>query len=126
MAARELGWVSLGDALSLVTLYAETDDRKFERAAVRWSTGSLKNAWPRCRRRGGPASGSNSSPGRTPTSRAAHSTAWYTGREEAYPRLLDDVHESEPVRCAECGRQVSEAEAEREGWGFWSGGLARR
>ena len=50
MAARELGWVSLGEALSLVTLYAETDDRKFERAAVRWSTGSLKNAWPRCRR----------------------------------------------------------------------------
>ena len=35
-AARGLGWVSLGDALSLLTLYAETEDPKFERAAVRW------------------------------------------------------------------------------------------
>ena len=35
-AAREFGWVSLGDALALVILYAEADDPKFERAAVRW------------------------------------------------------------------------------------------
>ena len=35
-AARELGWVSLGDALALVILYAETEDRRFDRAAVRW------------------------------------------------------------------------------------------
>jgi hypothetical protein len=36
LAARELGWVPLGDALSLVILYAETGDEKFERAAIRW------------------------------------------------------------------------------------------
>jgi len=26
------------------------------------------------------------------------------------------------IRYAECGRQVTEAEAEREGWGYWSAG----
>ena len=36
MAARELGWVSLGDALALVFLYAEMEDPKFGRAAIRW------------------------------------------------------------------------------------------
>ena len=35
-AVREFGWVSLGDALALVILYAEVEDLKFERAAVRW------------------------------------------------------------------------------------------
>jgi hypothetical protein len=36
MAARELGYVSLMHALSLVVLYARTDSPKFEPAAVRW------------------------------------------------------------------------------------------
>ena len=36
LAARELGRLSLGDALQLVVLYAEVGDGKFERAAVRW------------------------------------------------------------------------------------------
>ena len=35
-AAFELGSLSLADALSLVVLYAEGEDEKFERAAVRW------------------------------------------------------------------------------------------
>jgi len=36
MAARELGRLSLMDALSLVTCYARTSSPKFEPAAVRW------------------------------------------------------------------------------------------
>jgi hypothetical protein len=36
MAAREMGWVSLIHALSLVVLYARIESPKFEPAAVRW------------------------------------------------------------------------------------------
>jgi hypothetical protein len=36
MAAREMGWVSLIHALSLVVLYARVESPKFEPAAVRW------------------------------------------------------------------------------------------
>ena len=36
MAARELGWLSLEDALQLVTLYAATSRARYERAALRW------------------------------------------------------------------------------------------
>ena len=36
MAARELGRLSLNDALSLVCLYAAVESPKFEPAAVRW------------------------------------------------------------------------------------------
>ena len=36
MAARELGWMSLMHALSLVVLYARAGSPKFEAAAVRW------------------------------------------------------------------------------------------
>ena len=36
VAARELGTLSLGEALELVVLYAEVEPAKFERAAVRW------------------------------------------------------------------------------------------
>lgn len=35
-AARELGWLSLVDALALVVAYARTGSPKFEPAAVRW------------------------------------------------------------------------------------------
>ena len=27
------------------------------------------------------------------------------------------------IACAECGREVDEQTAEREGWGYWSDGL---
>ncbi len=36
MAAREIGRLSLMDALSLVVCYARTGSPKFEQAAVRW------------------------------------------------------------------------------------------
>lgn len=36
LAAREMGTLSLPDALGLVTLYAEYEPAKFERAALRW------------------------------------------------------------------------------------------
>jgi hypothetical protein len=36
LAAREIGWVPMKEALRLVALYAEKEDRKFEKAAVRW------------------------------------------------------------------------------------------
>jgi hypothetical protein len=36
MAARELGAISLSDALALVLLYARAGEDKFERAARRW------------------------------------------------------------------------------------------
>jgi hypothetical protein len=35
-AAREMGFMSLGNALKLVVLYAEQDSPKFEPAAVKW------------------------------------------------------------------------------------------
>src|SRR5262245_16749968 len=38
VAAREMGWVSLIHALSLVVLYARVESPKFEPAAVRWLT----------------------------------------------------------------------------------------
>jgi hypothetical protein len=38
MAAREIGQLSLVDALSLVACYARTGHPKFEQAAVRWLT----------------------------------------------------------------------------------------
>jgi len=36
MAARELPWVGLKEALELVVLYAHEDSPKFEQASVRW------------------------------------------------------------------------------------------
>ena len=36
LAAREMGQVSLEDALGLVVLYAEQQEPRFERAALRW------------------------------------------------------------------------------------------
>jgi hypothetical protein len=36
IAARELGMLTLGDALRLVVLYAEKDSAKFDPAAVKW------------------------------------------------------------------------------------------
>jgi hypothetical protein len=36
LAAREMGQVSLEDALALVILYAEQGEPRFEKAAVRW------------------------------------------------------------------------------------------
>ena len=36
LAAREMGHLDLGDALSLVLLYAAADDPRFDRAATRW------------------------------------------------------------------------------------------
>jgi hypothetical protein len=38
MAAREIGQLSLIDALALVACYARTGSPKFDRAAVRWLT----------------------------------------------------------------------------------------
>jgi hypothetical protein len=36
MAAREMGGLSLADALSLCELLAATDPKRYERAALRW------------------------------------------------------------------------------------------
>ena len=36
IAAREIGQLTLAEALELVVLYAEVEPAKFERAAVRW------------------------------------------------------------------------------------------
>jgi hypothetical protein len=36
MAARELGWLSLEDALGLCVLYLQSAPARYERAAVRW------------------------------------------------------------------------------------------
>ena len=33
---------------------------------------------------------------------------------------------TDPIRYAECGREVSKEEAEREGWGYWSDGVGER
>lgn len=38
MAARELGGLSLEEALRLVMIYAEREPAKFERTALRWHT----------------------------------------------------------------------------------------
>ncbi len=35
-AARELGWLGLGDALSLVVVMAQAHDERYGRAALRW------------------------------------------------------------------------------------------
>lgn len=34
--AREVGWLTLDEALSLLILYADQDPAKYDRAAVRW------------------------------------------------------------------------------------------
>jgi hypothetical protein len=36
LAARELGWLNLGDALELTVLIAQNDPARYGRAAVRW------------------------------------------------------------------------------------------
>lgn len=36
IAAREMGFVSLRDALGLLVLYASEDSPKFDKAAIRW------------------------------------------------------------------------------------------
>lgn len=36
MAAREMRWLTLGEALDLALLYRSADAAKYERAAVRW------------------------------------------------------------------------------------------
>jgi hypothetical protein len=36
LAARELGWLNLGDALALTVLIAKEDPARYGRAAVRW------------------------------------------------------------------------------------------
>ena len=36
LAARELGWLNLGDALKLTVLIAQNDPARYGRAAVRW------------------------------------------------------------------------------------------
>ena len=36
LAAREMGQLDLQDALSLLLLYAATDDPRFDRASTRW------------------------------------------------------------------------------------------
>ena len=38
VAAREMGQLTLAEALDLVVLYAEAEPAKFERAAIRWLT----------------------------------------------------------------------------------------
>jgi hypothetical protein len=45
-AARELGRLSLSDALRLVELYAAYEPDKFERAAARWSERYLAERQP--------------------------------------------------------------------------------
>jgi hypothetical protein len=50
LAAREIGTLSLGEALELVLLYAEVEPAKFERAAVRWFSRYLDD-WRRGRSR---------------------------------------------------------------------------
>jgi hypothetical protein len=46
LAAREMRFVSLADALRLVELYAKREPAKFERAALRWFTRYLEEAKP--------------------------------------------------------------------------------
>jgi hypothetical protein len=36
---------------------------------------------------------------------------------------MTDNDEPVTITCAECGRQATDEEAEREGWGYWSDGL---
>jgi hypothetical protein len=46
MAAREVGNLTLVEALELVCLYAETEPAKFERAALRWHVRYVAEAAP--------------------------------------------------------------------------------
>jgi hypothetical protein len=46
--AREIGRLTLEEALSLVLLYSEHDPIKFERAALRWPATSLRARPCRC------------------------------------------------------------------------------
>lgn len=46
LAAREMGSLSLEEALQLVELYAELEPAKFERAAVRWLARYLDECGP--------------------------------------------------------------------------------
>ncbi len=46
LAAREMGKLSLSEALGLVLLYAEVEPAKFERAAVRWLARYLAEGSP--------------------------------------------------------------------------------
>jgi hypothetical protein len=48
-AARELGEISLEDALQLVHLYAERGSPKYERAAMRWLERYVSEGTPRLR-----------------------------------------------------------------------------
>jgi hypothetical protein len=49
MAAREMGGLSLADALSLCELLANTDPQRYERAALRWLQHSCGVIGPRTR-----------------------------------------------------------------------------
>jgi hypothetical protein len=53
MAARELGWLSLDDALSLCILFAEQDTARFERAALRWLERLIAERTPSLAQAGG-------------------------------------------------------------------------
>jgi hypothetical protein len=53
MAARELGRLSLDDALSLCVLLAEQDAARFERAALRWLARLLGERRPTLEQVGG-------------------------------------------------------------------------
>jgi hypothetical protein len=46
MAAREVGNLTLAEALELVCLYAEAEPAKFERAALRWHSRFVTEARP--------------------------------------------------------------------------------
>ena len=46
MAAREMGGLSLADALSLCELLANTDPARYERAALRWLQRSIDERLP--------------------------------------------------------------------------------
>ena len=57
LAAREMERLSLDDALALVYLYGETNDPKFERAALRWLTRWIAETSPSLRDIAGTACG---------------------------------------------------------------------
>jgi hypothetical protein len=46
LAAREVGNLTLAEALELVALYAETEPAKFEKAALRWHARFVTEAKP--------------------------------------------------------------------------------
>ena len=46
MAARELGGLSLDDALKLCVMLAERDPQRFERAALRWLSRFIEERLP--------------------------------------------------------------------------------